>query len=203
MIAIVDYEIGNVLSVARAVEVCGFTPIITKNHQELKEATHIILPGVGSFYEGMNKLKENNLIDILNYLVIEKQTPFLGICLGMQLLADIGYEQQECKGLGWIQGEISLIPASKYLLPLPHVGWNNVAFKKSLELFQGIKENSDFYFVHSFYFNTKNENNILATVHYGEEIPVIVNNKNIYGMQFHPEKSQKVGLKLLNNFLQI
>lgn len=205
MIAIVDYGIGNVGSVLRSIEECGYSAIITNQISELKESSHIILPGVGSFTSAMMQLEARKLIEPLTEIVFEKKTPFLGICLGMQLLGNSGEENNEhTKGLGWIPGEVKKIPTNLSKLPLPHVGWNNIEMKKNSPIFQNIPNNSNFYFVHSYYFAAKNsENNVLATVNYGEDLPVIINRNNIYGFQFHPEKSQKIGLKLLKNFLSI
>ncbi len=205
MIAIVDYGIGNVGSVLRSIEECGYSAIITNQITELKESSHIILPGVGSFSSAMMQLESRKLIEPLTEMVFEKQKPFLGICLGMQLLGDFGYENDKnTKGLGWIQGEVKKIPTLSTKLPLPHVGWNNIEMKKNSPIFENIPNSSNFYFVHSYYFAAKDfENHVLATVNYSEDLPVIINKNNIYGFQFHPEKSQKIGLKLLKNFLSI
>lgn len=205
MIAIIDYGIGNVASVQRSVEECGYKAIITSNTSELFSATHIILPGVGSFAEGMRQLKLRNLLEPLNTIALDNKIPFLGICLGMQLLANSGNENNEyAEGLGWIPGNIEKIPMASQKLPLPHVGWNNIEIKKQDLLFSNIPDNSNFYFVHSYYFNANNtSDHVIATVNYGSDLPIAVKKENIYGLQFHPEKSQKIGLKLLTNFLKL
>ena len=201
-VAIIDYGMGNLDSAKRAIEEAGGNPYIIKNSKDLKYATHIILPGDGAFPDAMTNLKKANLVESLKSKVLGEHIPFLGICLGMQLLADTGYEGRQMKGLGWIKGEVKrLIPPKKEAIP--HIGWNEVNFIKKSPLFKDIGAGKDFYFVHSFHFICKYKNNILAQTSYCGKFNSIIGNNNIFGVQFHPEKSQKAGLQLLKNFLTL
>lgn len=198
-VAIIDYGMGNLFSVKRAFEECGADVFVTTNPLELNEATHIVLPGVGAFPDAMKRLASEGWIDEINNNV-EIGIPFLGICLGMQLLAEWGDEVERTKGLGLIKGEvIRLIPVFEDRIP--HVGWNEVHQKSIHPIFNGLPDRSDFYFVHSFHFEVSNTEDILATTPYCGGFVSAVNHKNIYGVQFHPEKSQKLGFKLIKNFL--
>ncbi len=197
MIAIIDYQMGNVQSVANALENMGVAHTITNDPEKIRAAEKLILPGVGAFGEGMNRLRSLGLIDILKTEVVEKKKPILGICLGMQLLADTGNEFGRHEGLGWIKGEVKRLQPGD--LQLPHVGWNNVEAQTSL--FTGV-ENADFYFVHSFHFETANPADVIATCDYGQRFAAAVKHENIMGVQFHPEKSQKSGRHLLENFVK-
>jgi len=199
---IIDYGMGNLLSVKRAFEKCGVNVIITQNAIDLFEASHIILPGVGSFKDGMKNLCENNWVEVLDQIVREGKTPILGICLGMQLLASQGYETQETKGLNYIPGKVTLIEA-KEKERVPHVGWNEIHIKKENSLLNGIDDRTDFYFVHSYHFNVEEQDNVMATTPYGGGFVSVVNKNLVYGTQFHPEKSQKPGFKLIKNFLSL
>jgi len=201
LVAIVDYDMGNVDSVARAVEESGVRACITSEASVFEEATAIILPGVGSFGDGMDNIKKRGLVDILEKQVFENKVPFLGICLGMQLLAQKGYEGGEHAGLGWIDGEIIRLEPKGESLRIPHIGWNEVNYVKEDPFFNNIESGKDFYFVHSYYFHCQNSANILATTPYCGEFVCAVKRDNIYGVQFHPEKSQKTGQQLLKNFL--
>jgi len=203
-IVIIDYNMGNLRSVQKAFERVGADAIISNNHEVIKKASKIVLPGVGSFKDGMENLDKLDLIAILNEEVIAKKKPFLGICLGMQLLSKKGYENGETKGLSWINAEVIKFDFTNYekKLKIPHVGWNNVKYKNKNILFDNIVDNSDFYFVHSYYFNTT-ENIITSTTDYGFDFTSSIQKDNIYAFQFHPEKSQNVGLKLLENFVNI
>ncbi len=198
-VAIINYGMGNVASVEKAIRFLGYTPIITRDHQEIREADCILLPGVGAFAQGMENLKTYDLIDILNEEVIVREKPFLGICLGMQLIATRGFEPVETKGLGWIDGDvIQIVEPEK---SIPHLGWNEIkAQNESL-----IKEfdNKDFYFIHSFHFNVTNNLDITATVNYGNNYVAVIQKKNIFATQFHPEKSQTFGLALLKRFFEL
>ncbi len=199
MIAIIDYGMGNLRSVQKAVEYCKQEVIITNNVDEIKNASHIILPGVGAFKDGMNNLISLGLVDILNQEVLHQKKPFLGICLGMQLICNKSYELGETKGLGWIDAEVNKFKST--MLKVPHVGWNEVHARKYSNLFAGIENGSDFYFVHSFYVDI-NEN-MVATTPYIRDFTSALEKANIFACQFHPEKSQHVGLKLLDNFLNM
>ncbi len=208
-IAIIDYGSGNLRSAAKALEVANKSVntnskiIITSDPNVIKKANKVILPGQGSFrdcYFGIKKI--NGLIDTLNDFVLVQKKPIFGICVGMQLFAKIGYESEETKGFGWIDGVVKKINNINKTLKLPHMGWNQIEFKKDFLLFSGIENKSHMYFVHSYEFLTKQKNCIVATTNYGNSIIVAVAKDNIFGTQFHPEKSQKNGLKLLENFLK-
>jgi len=208
-IAIIDYGSGNLRSAAKALEVANKNVnanskiIITSDPEVIKKANKIILPGQGSFkdcYLGIKKI--NGLVDTLNNFVLVQKKPIFGICVGMQLFAKIGYESEETKGFGWIDGVVKKINNINKTLKLPHMGWNQIEFKKDFLLFSGIENKSHMYFVHSYEFLTKQKDCIAATTNYGNSIIVAVAKDNIFGTQFHPEKSQKNGLKLLENFLK-
>lgn len=203
-IVIIDYNMGNLRSVQKAFEKVGCDAVITNNHEIIKNASKIVLPGVGAFKDGMRNLEELGLIEILNEEVLENKKPFLGICLGMQLVAKKSYENAETDGLGWVDAEVVKFDFTNYdkKLKIPHVGWNNVSYKNNNLLFDGIANNSDFYFVHSYYFKT-NEDIVTSTTDYGFDFVSSVNKNNIYACQFHPEKSQTAGLKLIENFVNI
>ena len=201
--AIIDYGMGNLLSVQRAFEKCGSDAIIIDNPLELREAEHIVLPGVGAFPDAMENLNKNGWIEELNLAVKKKEIPLLGICLGMQLLAERGYEVRKCNGLGYIEGEIVRFMPSEMNERIPHVGWNNIEKNLEIPLLDGIPDNTNFYFVHSYYFKALREENIAAVTHYCGEFPSIVVKDNIVGTQFHPEKSQKAGFKVIKNFLRM
>jgi glutamine amidotransferase len=195
---------GNLRSVQKAFEKVGCDAVITNNHEIIKNASKIVLPGVGAFKDGMKNLEELGLIDILNEEVLKSKKPFLGICLGMQLVAKKSHENGETNGLGWVDAEVVKFDFTDYdkKLKIPHVGWNNVSYKNNNLLFDGIANNSDFYFVHSYYFKT-NEDIVTSTTDYGFDFVSSVNKNNIYACQFHPEKSQTAGLKLIENFVNI
>ena len=208
-IAIIDYGSGNLRSAAKALEIANKSVnanseiVITSDPEVIKKSNKIILPGQGSFrdcYLGIKKI--NGLIDTLNDFVLVQKKPIFGICLGMQLFANIGYESEETKGFGWIDGVVKKINNINKTLKLPHMGWNQIEFKKDFLLFSGIENKSHMYFVHSYEFLTKQKDCIVATTNYGNSIIVAVAKDNIFGTQFHPEKSQKDGLKLLENFLK-
>jgi len=200
-VAIVNYEMGNVDSVARAVEESGGTAIITDKKEDFETATNIILPGVGSFHQGMQNIRKKGLDEILGRQVMENKIPFLGICLGMQLLATKGFEGEETSGLGWIEGQaIKFLPTEKKER-IPHIGWNGVNPRRTSVLFQDIPSGKDFYFVHSYHFAVVKQEDILATTDFCGKFVSVVQKDNIFGVQFHPEKSLDFGLKLIKNFL--
>ncbi|MFA6192485.1 MAG: imidazole glycerol phosphate synthase subunit HisH [Sulfurimonas sp.] len=203
-IVIVDYNMGNLRSVQKAFEKVGCDAIITNNHETIKNASKIVLPGVGAFKDGMKNLRELGLIEILKEEIIKNKKPFLGICLGMQLIAKKSYENSETNGLAWIDAEVVKFDFkdNDKKFKVPHVGWNNVKYKNDNKLFEHIPDNSDFYFVHSYYFKTQ-ENIVTSTTDYGFDFVSSVNKANIYAFQFHPEKSQAVGLKLIENFVNL
>ena len=201
--AIIDYGMGNLLSVQRAFEKCGSDAVIIDNPLELRDAEHIVLPGVGAFPDAMDNLRKNGWIEELNRAVLEKETPILGICLGMQLLADKGYEVRECDGLGYIPGEIIRFTQTQEKERIPHVGWNEILKREDSPLFDGIADGTNYYFVHSYHFRVANEENIATVTPYCGEFVSSVIKDNIVGTQFHPEKSQKAGFKLIKNFLSM
>jgi len=200
MIAVIDYGMGNVGSVTNAVNSLGKEVIITKTKNDLKSASHIILPGVGAFAEGMRNLENLDLIETLNKEVIENHTPFLGLCLGMQLLAESGDEGGPSKGLGWIKGSVKRFQVDEKKYKIPQVGWNDVFPKKNCILFKNVNR-PIFYFVHSYHFRMEEKSSIAAESEYGERFVSALEKNNIFGLQFHTEKSQKEGLKVLENFL--
>lgn len=198
-VAIVDYEMGNVFSLKKALERCGALALITRKPDELRGATHLILPGDGAFRTGMENLKRFGLIPILEEEVLKKKKPFLGICIGMQLLAKEGTENGICEGLGWVKGKI--VKLKRHSLRLPHVGWDDITYKENCHLFSGIPQQADFYFIHSFCFVCEERQDVIASCHYGQSFAAAIEKQNIIGTQFHPEKSQVNGLKLLKNFI--
>ncbi|MAD95358.1 MAG: imidazole glycerol phosphate synthase subunit HisH [Rhodobacteraceae bacterium] len=201
-VVIVDYGLGNLWSVKSAFEFMGANVNLSSDPAELVEAKTLVLPGVGSFGSGMKNLHERGLIDALNEAVLNKGTPILGICLGMQLLADTSEEAPGVQGLGWIPGHVS-----KFIdktLRLPHVGFNGASAKVANPLFDiGSTVLEDFYFVHSYHFVPDDDAHILARTHYGDDFTSAVNKGDIFGVQFHPEKSQSSGLKLISRFIKL
>ena len=212
-ILIIDYGSGNIKSVYNSVNKTTnnfkkFSKVkVSSNLSEIQKADKIILPGVGSFDQCMGRIKKTkDLIETLNDQVITKKKPFLGICVGMQILADYGYENKKTKGLSWINGNVKSLKNSigdLKNLKIPHMGWNNIRTNKSNKLFDDLTDQDQFYFVHSYFFDIKNKKNIISDTKYGIDIPVIVNKDNIFGFQFHPEKSGKSGLKILYNWLRL
>jgi glutamine amidotransferase len=200
-VAIVDYEMGNIDSVARAVEECGGVALVTDAAGDFAEAGNIILPGVGSFGEGMRQLRKKGLDEILSEQVLNENIPLLGICLGMQLLAEKGFEGGETAGLGWISGQVERLRPDSPDTKIPHVGWNEVDFFKDSPIFEGIPSGKDFYFVHSYHMVCRSDDNVIATTPYCGGFTSAVCKENILGVQFHPEKSQRFGLRLISNFL--
>lgn len=198
-VCILDYGSGNVRSVMNAFS--NFSDCVISNELNIiKNASHIVLPGVGSYKNSMELIQKRiPIADLKNYLSAGK--PFLGICVGMQVLGIKGIEFEEAPGLELMPGIVSRINSGN--LPLPHVGWNNLIDLKENPLTSGITEEDDFYFVHSFAYTNLGEEHVLAKVLYGQTFPAIVSSKNIFGVQFHPEKSQKAGLRVIQNFLEI
>lgn len=194
-VVIIDYKLGNVASVKKAFEKIGAKTIISSSKKDIAQASHIVLPGVGAFGDGMKNLIALNLVGLLTERVLKKGVPFLGICLGMQLLAEKGYEFGEHKGLGWIKGEVKKLTAPR----LPHVGWNNIKVIKT-NIFHDIPDDN-FYFVHSYVLKPTDKSIVSSTCNYGEIFPSSIQEDNIFATQFHPEKSQRAGLKVIENFL--
>lgn len=201
-IYIIDYGMGNLLSVQRAIEECGFEAIISSDPCDANKATHLILPGVGAFEDGMKNLIQTGWANSIKEYVLSGK-PLLGICLGMQLMMTKGYEGRLCEGLDLIEGEVVRLVPADVKEKIPHVGWNEVRFKNDSSLFDQIMDGSDFYFVHSYHVIPKYSDHVLATSDYCGEFVSVVKNKNVYGVQFHPEKSGKKGFKLLTNFFEI
>lgn len=193
---------GNIDSIYRAIEECGGEPIISNKYSDFKLASSIILPGVGSFATAIKNIEKYNLKSTIHEQVITKQKPILGICLGMQILADKGYEGGETEGLGLIEGEVMQLKPDTPNTRVPHIGWNEVIFNQPSPLFNNIESGRDFYFVHSYHFVCKYKENILAYTPYCGKFISIVNRENIFGVQFHPEKSQLAGFEILKNFLE-
>lgn len=198
MIAIIDYDAGNLRNVENALHRIGQETKITRDRKELLKADKVILPGVGSFGDAMNKLSSYDLIGPIHE-VIHSKKPFLGICLGMQLLFSGSAESEGVRGLGILDGDIKRIP-NKDGLKIPHIGWNSLDIKPEAKLYEGISNNSYVYFVHSYYLEAKYENEVIVKTEYGVTIHASIHKDNIYGCQFHPEKSGEVGLKILSNF---
>lgn len=201
LVLILDYGSGNVKSVLNICKYLDDNSLISNNIEDIKNSSHIILPGVGSFKASMDKIKKNIPIEEIMNEIINKKKPILGICVGMQVLANIGYEFEEYSGLGLIDGSVKKLETNKY--PLPHIGWNNVDVKKNNILFKKLEENNSFYFVHSFAFIAKNSANVIGSSVYEKKFVSAIQKENIFGVQFHPEKSQKCGIQLLKNFINI
>jgi len=202
-LGIINYGAGNYGSVWNAYEYLNVTPIEVQEPSQLREVDHIVLPGVGSFPACMKKLQSIGIVEALHKEVIEEGKPFLGICVGMQILATVGYEFKECNGLNWIHGKVDKIDTSVSHLRLPHIGWNECNIKRNCVLFSGIDEKAMFYFVHSYHLQPKSDEHIAAVSEYGTPIVAVIQKENIFGVQFHPEKSQRHGLQLLKNFASI
>jgi imidazole glycerol-phosphate synthase subunit HisH len=200
-VAIVDYGMGNLDSVARAVEECGGEPLLVRTASELGRAGSVILPGVGSFTQGMRNLRASGMADALQEYVLERGMPFLGLCLGMQLLATRGEEGGGENGLGWISGEVARLRPQGEGERIPHVGWNEVVCERESPLFAGLDGRRDFYFVHSYTLACEDEGDVLASTPYAGGFTSAVERGHVRGLQFHPEKSQRAGFQVLRNFI--
>lgn len=198
MIAIIDYDAGNIKSVEKALHYLGEETIVTRNPKELLAADKVILPGVGSFGTAMEKLNTYGLVPVIHEIV-ERKTPFLGICLGLQLLFESSEESPGVEGLGILKGKIVKIPP-KEGLKIPHMGWNSLYLQNQGRLFKDIPEASYVYFVHSYYLQAENANIVKATTEYSTCIHAAVEQDNVFAFQYHPEKSSHIGLKMLENF---
>ncbi len=201
MIAIIDYDAGNLKSVEKALALLGENTVVTRNFQEILNADKVILPGVGAFGDAMAQLKKYELDKVI-YEVAEKKTPLLGICLGLQLLFESSEETPGVEGLHLLEGKIHRIPDQPGL-KIPHIGWNSLKFPNKGRLFEGIAEQSYVYFVHSYYLKAKEEAIVTATTEYSTRIHASVEKDNIFACQFHPEKSSTVGLQILKNFAKL
>lgn len=196
MVAIIDYGMGNVASVQKALNFLGVKSVITNDHDTIRKSSSILLPGVGSFAQGMENLHQRKLVDLLAEEVVSKKKPFLGICLGMQLILENGNEPYECRGLGWIKGEVKKFELLD--LNVPHMGWNNIDVVNDTYYKNIIT--SDFYFIHSYHVVPSSAEDIAATVNYGFDVVASLQRGNIFATQFHPEKSQTAGLSILKTF---
>lgn len=201
MIAIIDYDAGNLKSVEKALEYIGEEAIVTRDQDKILSADKVILPGVGAFGDAMEKLHHYNLVDTIKE-VISNKTPLLGICLGLQLLFESSEETPGVEGLSILEGKIIRIP-DKEGLKIPHIGWNSLHIEKQSKLFDQIDQDSYVYFVHSYYLKATNGSDVAATTEYSTTLDVAVEKDNVYGCQFHPEKSGDIGLAILKNFAKI
>ena len=206
-VTIVDYNSGNISSVINSFQEVAKDKVnieVTSDLNKIKSSDKIVLPGQGSFkscVDALNSIK--GLVDILNDCVIGKKKPLLGICVGLQMFADIGYEEKETKGLGWISGKVIKIDNQNGKYKLPHIGWNEINIVKDSKIFKEIESNSHMYFVHSYEFVPEDKSVISATTDYSSNIVCSIEKENIFGTQFHPEKSDKVGLKIIDNFIKL
>lgn len=206
-LVIIDYGSGNLHSLAKALENSTNEPKnikISNNANDIKQASHVILPGVGAFDDCIKNLRKiNGLQDSLEEFAFIAKKPFLGVCVGMQMLADESHEHEITKGLGWIGGKVLPIPRINNTIKIPHMGWNNLEIISDHSIFKNITNKSHVYFVHSYKFDCNNLNNVLADVEHGIKITAAIAKDNLIGLQFHPEKSQKVGLDILRNFVNM
>ena len=206
-VTIVDYNSGNISSVINSFNEVAKDRVnieVTSDLKKIKSSDKIVLPGQGSFKSCVDALNNiDGLIDTLNEFAITNKKPLFGICVGLQMLADVGYEETETKGLGWISGVVSKIDNQDGKFKLPHIGWNQINIVKDSQLFKGIENNSHMYFVHSYEFVPKDKSVISATTDYSSNIVCSVEKENIFGTQFHPEKSDKTGLKIIDNFINL
>lgn len=201
MVAIIDYDAGNIKSVEKAITALGEEAVITREAKEIMAADHVILPGVGAFGEAMEKLRQYGLVQVIRD-VTDKGTPFLGICLGLQLLFEGSEESSGVEGLGILRGRIVKLPEDKGL-KIPHIGWNSLQYPNKGRLFSGIPEESYVYFVHSYYLRAAEPEIVTAATEYAEYIHASVEKGNVFACQFHPEKSSDIGMRILKNYLSI
>ena len=201
LICIIDYGCGNTTSIKNSLKYLGYKVLISKKISDIKKSTHLILPGVGSYSNAIDKVKKNINIKIINDEIYRKKKPILGICVGMQIMSDYGLEFKKSNGLKWINGKV--IKLSNKPNIVPQIGWNNLKIiEKKNKLFKNIDGNDFFYFVHSYKFCLKSKKELMASTDYNETFSSVINKENIIGVQFHPEKSQSSGLKLLKNFVE-
>ena len=200
-VAIINYGMGNLGSVRRAFDDVGAETYLANYPAAIYDANRVVLPGVGAFAEGMKCLSEAGWVDALHHVVTRQQKPLLGICLGMQMLASSSQEGGLSAGLGFVPGQVQRLDTLGCKKRIPHVGWNEVSYKRNDTIFNEIPESSDFYFVHSYAFVQENDNHLIATVPYDLDVTAVVRNGNVFGCQFHPEKSSKAGRQLLKNFM--
>ena len=206
-VTIVDYNSGNISSVINSFKEVAKDKVnikVTSDLNDIKSSDKVVLPGQGSFKSCVDALNNiNGLVDILNEFAVNNKKPLLGICVGLQMFADIGYEETETKGLGWIAGKVSKIDNQNGKYKLPHIGWNQINIVKNSKIFKDIKNNSHMYFVHSYEFIPNDNSVTVATTDYSSNIVCAIEKENIFGTQFHPEKSDKIGLKIIANFINL
>jgi len=205
-VTIVDYNSGNISSVINSFKEVAKDKVkieVTSDLNKIKSSDKVVLPGQGSFKSCVDALNNiNGLGEVLNEFAINKKKPLLGICVGLQMFADIGYEETETKGLGWISGKVSKIDNQNGKYKLPHIGWNQINIVKESKIFKDIENNSHMYFVHSYELIPDDKNVVTSTTDYSSNIVCSVEKENIFGTQFHPEKSDKIGLKIIDNFIK-
>lgn len=197
-VGIVDYGMGNLKSVYNAFKFIGVEPIVLSTPKGMNDVTHLVIPGVGAYTKAMENIRKLSFEESIQDYV-KSGRPVLGICLGMQLLSTLGFEPEETKGFDIIQGSVLKFQSPPVKI-VPHMGWNSISLKREHYLFEGVKKTADFFFIHSYHFVTLNQEDVLATTYYDIEFNSIVVKENVFGIQFHPEKSQKQGLKILENF---
>ena len=206
-VTIVDYKSGNISSVINSFKEVAENKVkieVTSDVSKIKSTDKVVLPGQGSFKSCVDALQSiNGLVDCLNEFVMNKKKPLLGICVGLQMFADVGYEESETKGLGWIPGKVTKINNRDGKYKLPHIGWNEINIVKDSKIFKNIKDKSHMYFVHSYEFVPNNQNSISATTEYSSKHVCAIEKENIFGTQFHPEKSDKLGLQIIDNFMRL
>ena len=206
-VTIVDYKSGNISSVTNSFREVAQNKVkieVTSDINKIISSDKVVLPGQGSFKSCVDALRSiNGLVDSLNNFVMNKKKPLLGICVGLQMFADVGYEESETKGLGWISGKVTKMDNQNGKYKLPHIGWNQINIAKESKIFKDIKDKSHMYFVHSYEFVPTNKNSISATTDYSSKHVCAVEKDNIYGTQFHPEKSDKLGLQIIKNFMDL
>ncbi|MDC2998060.1 imidazole glycerol phosphate synthase subunit HisH [Candidatus Pelagibacter sp.] len=206
-VTIVDYNSGNISSVINSFKEVAKDKVnikVTSDLNKIKSSDKVVLPGQGSFKSCVNALNNiEGLVNTLNEFAINSKKPLLGICVGLQMFADIGYEENETKGLGWISGKVSKIDNQNGKYKLPHIGWNQINILKDSKIFNDVENNSHMYFVHSYEFVPNDKSVVSSTTDYSSQIVCSIEKENIFGTQFHPEKSDKIGLKIINNFINL
>lgn len=202
-VTIIDYNTGNLQSIIRKIKMLNRIPVVTSQADEILKADKIILPGVGHFGKAMKQLENLDLIAVLNEAIIVQKKPVLGICLGMQLMSDYS-EEGNVKGLGWISGTVKKIKVENSTeFKIPHIGWNQLTIQKESLLVREINDLDEFYFVHAYHFDCQNKNDILSYTDYENKFVSAIEKNNIYGVQFHPEKSHEIGMQMMKNFLTL
>ena len=202
MITIIDYGLGNLRAFTNVYKRLNIDVQLASTVSDLKKASKLILPGVGTFDQAMNKLNSSGLRNYLDELVLKKQIPVIGVCVGMQIMA-FKSDEGVLPGLGWINGKVKRLFLNNTNLPLPHMGWNDIKIQKESPLIDNLDNHKSFYFLHSYYFQCQKLDDVIANINYGFDFPCIINHKNIFGIQCHPEKSHYNGMNLLKNFAKL